>query len=459
MKQADLLIRGIHVFAPEDLGVNDVAIADGKVAAIGARLELPAAQELDGRGKLLLPGVIETHAHMSMPFAGTKTMNTFYDGTYAGAFGGVTTLIDFAQQIGAASLRQSLRDRLAEAEGRCCVDYGFHITLTDTSAQTIAELPSLCREGYSSFKLHTTYRGGGLYVDTDGLYRVFSEIARCGGLVTVHAENDEMIDAAMQRLLREGKTDFRYFPEYKPDEAEAEAVSRCIRIARETGCKLLIRHISGMEAAEAIAEAQAQGLPVYAETCPQYLAFTREVYAQENGRDFILHPPIRGAEDREAIWRAICDGMKITLATDDCGFFLRQKHMSDTFYGVPGGLPGIETRLLATYGLGVDTGRITVGRLAEMASLLPAKLYGLYPQKGVIRVGSDADLVVLDPSRETVLTAAALHEQTDYTPFEGFRVGAALEKTISRGRIIVDGDRFLGHAGDGRLLLRKLPEA
>ncbi len=459
MKQTDLIIRNIHVFAPKDLGVTDVAVSDGKISAIGPRLELRAATEIDGRGKLLLPGVIETHAHMSMPFAGTKTMNTFYDGTYAGAFGGVTTLVDFAQQIGATSLHQSLRDRLMEAEGRCCVDYGFHITLTDTSAQTIAEIPALCREGYTSFKVHTTYKGGGLYVDTDGLYCVFSEVAKCGGLVTVHAENDDMVEAAMQRLLREGKTDFRYFPEYKPDEAEAEAVARCIRIAKETGCKLLIRHISSQEAAESIAEAQAAGLPVYAETCPQYLAFTREVYAQENGRDYILHPPIRGAEDREAIWAAIQNGMKITLATDDCGFFLRQKHMAGTFYGVPGGLPGIETRLLATYGLGVDTGKITVERLAEMASLLPAKLYGLFPQKGILQTGSDADMVILDPARETVLTASALHEQTDYTPFEGFRVHAALEKTISRGRIIVDGDRFLGRAGDGRLLLRALPEA
>ena len=457
MRQMDLIIRNIHVFAPKDLGVADVAVSEGKIAAIGPHLEQRAAVEIDGHGKLLLTGVIETHAHMSMPFAGTKTMNTFYDGTYAGAYGGVTTLVDFAQQIGGTSLHQSLRDRLMEAEGRCCVDYAFHITLTDTSAQTIAEIPSLCKEGYTSFKLHTTYKGGGLYVDTDGLYRVFTEIAKCGALATVHAENDDMVEKAMQRLLREGKTDFRYFPEYKPDEAEAEAVARCIRIAKETGCRLLIRHISSLEAAESIAEAQAAGLPIYAETCPQYLAFTREVYAQDNGRDFILHPPIRGAEDREAIWNAIRSGMKITLATDDCGFSLRQKRMADTFYGVPGGLPGIETRLLATYGLGVDTGKIKVERLAEMASLLPAQLYGLFPQKGILQPGSDADMVILDPDCETVLTAAALHEQTDYTPFEGFRVHAALEKTISRGRIIVDGDRFLGRAGDGRLLLRALP--
>ena len=453
----DLIIRNAHVYAPQDLGQMDVAVTAGKIAAIEPEIAGAAGREINGAGKILLPGVIETHAHMSMPFAGTKTMNTFYDGTYAGAFGGVTALVDFAQQYSGVSLEMSLRDRLEEARGRCVVDYGFHITLTRTDDATIAEIPRLCEAGYTSFKVHTTYKGGGLYIDTPGLKRCFAAIGDCGGIVTVHAENDDMIENARKRLLSQGKESASYFPLYKPDEAEEEAVIRCIRIAKETRCKLLIRHISSAAAAASIFAAQEEGYPIYAETCPQYLAFTREVYARDNGRDYILHPPIRGEKDRDAIWEAIQKGIKITIATDDCGFYLSQKHMDDTFYGVPGGLPGLETRLLAMYSLGIDTGRISLSRLAEMTAELPAKLYGLYPQKGTLKVGSDGDMVLLDPARKTTITAAKLHERADYTPFEGMCATASLDKTIARGKVIVDGETFLGKEGEGQLLKRELP--
>lgn len=458
MKKADLLIRSVHAYCPEDLGIVDIAVKDGLILEIGSNLEYEAGQTIDGTGKIMLPGVIETHAHMSMPFAGTKTMNTFRDGTCAGAFGGVTTLVDFAQQIGGTSLHQSLRDRLEEARGRCFTDYAFHITLTNTLPETIDEIGTLCKEGYTSFKVHTTYKSGGLYIDTKGLYDAFRAVAGAGGLMTVHAENDDMMEAAVKRLIAEGKTQPCFFPESKPDAAEAEAVERCIRIAKETGCKLLIRHISSQAAATAILQAQKDGYPIFAETCPQYLAFTREVYAGEDARDYILHPPIRGKKDREAIWSAIEAGMTTVLATDDCGFYRKQKRMADTFYGVPGGLPGIETRLLTVYGLGIDTGRIDLTCLARMTSETPAKLYGLYPQKGTLRAGSDADMVILDPNRPTEIKASDLHEQSDYTPFEGLRASAALDKTIARGKVMVDGRQFCADAGAGRLLHRGLPQ-
>lgn len=282
-------------------------------------------------------------------------------------------------------------------------------------------------------------------------------IAECKGLVTVHAENDDIIETARQRLLSEGKTAIKYFPEYKPDESEAKAVEHCIRIAKETNCKLLIRHISSEAAVNSILEAQKQGYPIYAETCPHYLAFTREVYGREDGQDFIVHPPIRGEKDRQAIWNAIRNGIIITIATDDCGFFRAQKRISNTFYGVPGGLPGLETRLLVLFGLGVETGKITLSRLAQMTSETPAKLYGIYPKKGTLQIGSDADMVILDTSVRTVITSKKLHEQSDYTIYEGFTVNAAVEKTIAHGEVILDGNRFLGKETDGRLLYRGLP--
>lgn len=453
----DLVIRNAHVYAPADLGNVDIAVKGGKIEKIGQDIPEKGEKEIDAKGLIAIPGIIETHAHMSMPFSGTKTMNTFSSGTYAAAFGGVTTLIDFAQQIGGTTLQQSLDDRLEEARERCAIDYGFHITFTDTGDATVNEIPDLCKAGYTSFKLHTTYRGGGLYIDTEGLEKIFAKIAECGGIATVHAENDDMIQECMDKLLAEGKDSYTYFSDWRPDEAEAEAVDRCIRIAKEKGCNLVIRHISSQEAAHSILEAQKNGQPVYAETCPQYLSLTRDLYKTENGREYMLQPPLRGAEDREEIWKAIEQGMKTTIATDACGFYLSQKHMSSTFYGVPGGIPGIETRLMAMIALGVDSKRITVSRLAEMMSEQPAKLYGVYDRKGSIAVGKDADIVLLDPSKSTTIHAAALHEMSDYSPFEGLTASMTLDKTILRGSVLVDGNTFCGSRNGGKLLKRALP--
>ncbi|RGX54762.1 dihydropyrimidinase [Anaerotruncus sp. AF02-27] len=455
----ELLIKNGHVYAPQDLGVVDIAVTDGKIAKVGKGLDAEAVRVIDAFGKTVIPGAIETHAHMNMPFAGTKTMNDFYDGTMSGAFGGVTTLVDFAQQIKGVPLIMACEDRVKEAKGHAVVDYGFHATITTVDDETIDAIPKLMEMGFTSFKVHTTYKDGGLYIDTPGLRRTFAAIAKAGGIVTVHAENDDMIEAAKNHLLAEGKTGAVYFPQYKPDEAEAEAVDRCIEIAKETGCKLLIRHISSAAGAKSVAAAQKAGYPVYGETCPQYLAFTREVYTQENGRDYILHPPIRGAADRDAIWGELVESdVKCTMATDDCGFYLSQKRMNDTFYGVPGGLPGIETRLVTLYEMGVAQGRIGVGRMVEMLSTEPAKLYGIYPQKGVIAEGSDADIVVLDTGVSYALTAKDLHERSDYTPFEGMQMHAAVAQTVANGKVIVDGREFLGEEGAGRFLVRGKPQ-
>lgn len=454
-----LLIRNVQIYAPQDLGIGDIAISNGKIAAIGVGLEGHGAREIDGTGLTAIPGVIETHAHMLLPFGGTQTMNDFFDGTRAGAYGGVTTLIDFADQCRGGSVLAAVQARLAVAQRQCAVDFGFHCTLTDINDETLQAIPALIDKGFTSFKFYTAYDASGLRVSYADMERAFRVIAAHGGIATVHAENEELIRAATEQLKAEGKTGWQWFLHSKPAESEPSAIRRLIDLARKTGVKLLIRHVSSAEGARMIAAVQREGLEVYGETCPHYLYFDQRVYNKENAADYIVNPPIRTAADREGIWRVLEEGAAFTIGTDDCAFYLRQKRASQRFYEVPGGMPGIETRLVMLHGLGVRTGKISMERLAELTARNPARLYGLYPRKGTIAVGSDADLVLLNTACEQTVTARKLHEKTDYTPFEGCTVHVAVDKTICGGRVLVDGASDTAEPGAGTLVKRGLPQS
>lgn len=454
---ASLWIRNVHIFAPEDLGIADIAVKNGKIAAIGALSDVQAERVIDGTGLTAIPGVIETHAHMLLPFGGTQTNNNFYDGTRSGAFGGVTTLIDFADQVKGGSIRSALEMRLALAKRQCTTDFSFHCTLTDINEETLREIPALIDEGFTSFKFYTAYKSGGLYVPYDQMERAFSLIAKYGAIATVHAEEECVISEATDRLLRAGKTDCRYFLQSRPTKAETTAIEHLIALAEKTGARVLVRHVSSAEGAERIMQAQRQGLEFYGETCPHYLYFDDSIYTRPNAADYLVNPPIRTAEDREGLWKALSSGAVFTIGTDDCAFDLAQKRVSDKFFEIPGGLPGIETRLVLLHELGVRTGRITMQRLAELTAENPAKLYGIYPQKGCLAVGSDADIVLLDENVSSVLTATALHEKANYTPYEGLPLHVAVAKTIARGRVLTDGREDHTLAGSGAILKRGLP--
>ena len=453
-----LMIRGARIYAPEDLGIGDIAVSNGKIAAVGADLPGSAEKEIDASGLLAMPGILETHAHMLLPFGGTRTMNDFYDGTRAGAYGGVTTLIDFADQVKGGSILQAKASRVALAGRQCAVDFSFHCTLTDITEETLQAIPALISEGFTSFKFYTAYKAGGLYVSCEDMERAFRSIARHGGIATVHAEDEAVINAATERLREQGRTSCRYFMESRPADAERSAVRTLISLARGTGVKLLIRHVSSAEGARLIEDAQKEGLEVYGETCPHYLYFDESVYEKDNAADYIVNPPIRTAGDREGIWRVLAGDTVFTIGTDDCAFYRCQKRVSDQFCDIPGGMPGIETRLVLLYELGVRSGRISMERLAEMTSANPAKLYGLWPGKGALRAGSDADIVLLNPDQDYILQADMLHEKTDYTPFEGVRLHSRVEKTIFRGGILVDGGRDYAIPGAGNLLKRGAPQ-
>lgn len=453
-----LIIRDARIYAPEELGVGDIAVSNGKIAAVGAHLPGVAEEEIDGSGLLAMPGILETHAHMLLPFGGTQTMNDFFDGTRAGAYGGVTTLIDFADQVKGGSILQAKDSRAALAKRQCATDFSFHCTLTDITEETLRAIPALIDEGFPSFKFYTAYKAGGLYVPYGDMERAFRVIAQHGGIATVHAEDEAIIDAAAGRLIQQGRTSCRYFQESRPADAEQSAIRTLISLARETGVKLLIRHVSSEGGAGLIEAAQKDGLEVYGETCPHYLYFDESIYEKDNAADYIVNPPIRTAADREGIWRVLAGESVFTIGTDDCAFYRSQKRISDQFCDIPGGMPGIEPRLVLLYELGVRSGRISMERLAEMTAANPAKLYGLWPVKGALRAGSDADIVLLNPNQDYILHADMLHEKTDYTPFEGVRLHSRVEKTIFHGRILVDGGQDYAIPGTGNLLKRGLPQ-
>lgn len=450
----DLILKGGHVFAPQDLGTVDVAVKDGKITALGEFDAGDAEDVLDVSGKLLFPGVVETHAHMMLPLAGTVTKNDFYSGTVAGAYGGVTTLIDFADQKKGRPPMEIVQERMEQAAGKCVVDYSFHCTLTDINENTLDQMTNIVNLGITSFKFYTIYKDDGLYVDDGEILRAFEQVRELGAIATVHCENEAIVRRSTEALISEGKVAPRYYPLSKPEVSEVEAIRRVIYLARQVGVPLLIRHVSSEGGVKAIREAKRAGQIVYGETCPPYLTLTNDVYQRDDGQNFIVHPPIREAKDMQELWRGLADGTITIIGTDDCAFTREQKKIADVFYKIPGGLPGIEVRLSLMFSEGVLKNRISLERLAEITSTNPAKVYNLFPRKGAVMVGSDADLVVFDPEKDMVITGEETHDMADWSPFEGWKVKGVPSVTISKGKVIMKDGKFFGKAGDGSFLAR-----
>ena len=450
----DLLITGGDVFAPDPLGRVDLGIKDGRITAIGDLGEQSASETIDASGKLVFPGLVESHAHMLLPQARATSIHDFYSGTVAAAFGGVTTLIDFADQKAGRPAMEAIAARLAQAAGQAVIDYSFHCTLTDISRETLAEIETVMDFGISSFKFYTIYRSAGLYVDDGGLRQAFRRIGELGGIATVHAENDGICSRETADLLSRGLVSARHFPASKPAIVEAEAVQRVLLLAREARVPLVIRHVSSRAGLAAIQRARADGQEAYGETCPHYLTLNQSVYDGLDGANFICHPPLRRDDDSLALWQGIRRGDISLIGTDDCAFSRAQKKQAANFAEVPGGLPGIETCLPLLYSLGVRQNRLTMPELVAVCCTNPARHYDLYPRKGAIQIGSDADLVVFDPDKAWQVRWQDLHQKSDWSPYEGWSLTGKTASTISRGKVIVKGEEFFGQAGDGQLLKR-----
>jgi dihydropyrimidinase len=456
----DTVIINGRVVTATDTFATDVAISNGKITAIG--LNLPrdnATKIIDASGKYVLPGGIDVHTHLDMPFGGTNSADDFETGTRAAAFGGTTTLIDFAIQYKGQTLRTAFDTWMQKASSKAVFDYSFHCIITDLADAQLAEMNALVREGVTSFKLFMAYPGV-FMLDDGSIFKALRATSQNGGLVCMHAENGSAIDVIVQQALAEGKKAPKYHALTRPTTTEAEATSRAIALAEMAGAPVYIVHLSCNDALEKVREARDRGLPVYAETCPQYLYLSIENFDVPGfeGAKYVFTPPLREKWHQEKLWNGLKRDHLQVVSTDHCPFcFKEQKELGrDDFTKIPNGGPGIEHRMSLIYSGGVAQGRFSVNRFVELVSTTPAKLFGLYPRKGTIAVGSDADLVIFDPARKHTISAKTHHMRVDYSMFEGIEVTGMPDIVLSRGRVIVEGDKFTGRAGAGEFLKRAL---
>jgi dihydropyrimidinase len=456
--QLDTLIQGGTVVTAADTYKSDVGLKDGRIAAIAASLPADSAKQvLNAAGCYVLPGGIDVHTHLDMPFGGTVSCDDFESGTIAAAHGGTTTLIDFAIQGKGQTLRQAFDTWMAKADRKAAIDYAFHCIATDLPDARLEEMDDLVREGVSSFKLFMAYPGV-LMLDDASIFKAMTRAAKNGALICMHAENGSAIDVIVRRALAEGKTAPKYHALTRPTTAEGEATARAIALAEMAGAPVYIVHLSCNDALEKVREARDRGLPAYAETCPQYLYLSIDNFDVPGfeGAKYVFTPPLREKWHQEKLWQGLAADHLQVVSTDHCPFcYKEQKELGiGDFTKIPNGGPGIEHRLSLVFSGGVYGKRFSVNRFVELVSTTPAKLFGLYPRKGTIAVGADADIVIFDPDKEHTISAATHHMRVDYSMFEGIKVKGAPRQVLSAGRLIIDAGKFLGQPGQGRFLKR-----
>jgi len=457
----DLVVRGGTVVTDTDTVRCDVGVRDGRIAELADGLG-PAARTIDAAGLLVMPGGIDAHCHIDQrSSSGLTTADDFFTGGVSAACGGTTTIVPFAAQHRGQSLRAVVAAYHERARARAFIDYGFHLIVSDPTETVLREeLPGLVAAGCPSIKVYMTYET--LKLNDCQLLAVFEAAQRHRALVLVHAENSDAIAWKTDQLLAAGQTEPRYHPASRPSLAEGEATNRAIALAGLAGAAVFIVHVSCREALAPIVAARARGARVWAETCPQYLLLAAADMDRPGFEmaKFVCSPPLRSAADQTALWEALANGTLDLVASDHAPYRLqdvqgKRAHGEDApFTKIPNGMPGLELRLPLLFSEGVGKGRLTANQFVALTASNPARIYGMFPQKGAIAIGADADLVVWDPNRETVVTHAALHDAMDYTPFEGARVKGWPVTTVSRGDVVWDGQTVRGDAGRGRFVAR-----
>ena len=452
------LITNGTIVTAVDQYEGDVLVEDERIAAIGTRLDIRADKSIDATGKYVLPGGVDVHTHLDMPFGGTTSADDFESGTIAAAFGGTTSIVDFAIQYKGQTLHHAWETWMRKAESKAVIDYGFHMIMTDLNDQTEQEMDALVCQGVTSFKLFMAYRGV-FMLDDGSIFKALLRTGKNGGMICMHAENGDVIDVLVQRALRAGQTAPKYHALTRPARAEAEATHRAIALAEIADVPVYIVHLSAAEALEMVAEARDRGLPAYAETCPQYLFLSYDNYEEPDfgGAKYVMSPPLREKAKQALLWQGLAFNDLQCISTDHCPFCMKeQKELGrGDFSKIPNGAPGIETRMSLVYDGGVREGRISLNRFVELTSTSPAKIFGLFPRKGTIAPGSDADIVIFDPNRTVTLAAKTLHMKVDYNPYEGRRVTGAADTVLSRGRVVIENGQFAGRAGQGSFLKRR----
>ena len=457
-----LIRNGLVITASDELPA-DVLIEDEQIAGLAARGSALAQawsggvdRTVDATGLYVIPGGVDAHTHMELPFGGTFASDTFETGTRAAAWGGTTTIVDFAVQSVGHSLREGLDAWQAKAEGNCAIDYAFHMIMSDVSESVLKEMDALVDEGVTSFKMFMAYPGV-FYSDDGRILRAMQRGAENGGLIMMHAENGIAIDVLVEQALAAGKTDPRYHGEVRRALLESEATHRAIQLARVAGAPLYVVHVSAAEAVQELTRARDLGLNVFGETCPQYLFLSTDDLARPDfeGSKYVCSTPLRPAEHQAALWRALRGDDLSVVSTDHCPFcFKDQKELGrGDFSKIPNGLPGVENRMDLLHQAVVD-GHISRRRWIELACATPARMFGLYPKKGTIAPGADADIVLYDPQSPYVMSAETHHMNVDYSAYEGRRVAGRAKTVISRGTVVVEDGEYRGRAGHGRYVPR-----
>jgi len=454
------LITNGHIITATDDYTGDILIENEHIAAIGSPGTFAATQSdvvIDAQQRFIFPGAIDVHTHMELPLPTTVASDDFETGTIAAACGGTTSILDFANQQRGHTLAEALQAWHNKAGGKAVIDYGFHITITDLASAPEEAMDEMIGAGVTTYKLLMAYPGT-FMVDDETIYRVLRRSARLGGLVMVHAENGIAIDFIVREAVAAGHTAPLYHAMTRPSLLEGEATQRAIKLATLTEAPLYIVHVSCVHSLQAVAAVRVKDLPVWGETCPQYLYLDDSCYAKPGfeGAKFVCTPPLRGDADREALWLGLQRHELQVVSTDHAPFnFHGQKELGlHDFTKIPNGLPGVEHRVILLYDA-VRTGKLDIHHFVDLVATMPAKLFGLFPRKGTIAPGSDADLVIFDPERKMTISAATQHQRVDYTPYEGMPVQGVPDTVLLRGRVIVRNGEYIGGTGGGQYLARK----
>ena len=471
MSTGSILIRGGTTIIGDEVSQRDILIEGEQIVAIGGQLdggelgaielgENGAAQIIDAEGLLVLPGAVDTHVHFNDVFMGTVSVHNYYTGTLAAAFGGVTSIVDFSNQVPGGTLAKTLEDKREEAAGTALVDWGVHPVITEPTEETLAEIPCVVEAGAPTIKCYMTYREDGLLVEDDDLQKIAARLTEAGGMLMLHAEDNDMIEANVPSFIAEGKLSAIYHARSKPAEVETEAIRRIVSMAESTGGRFFVVHLASADGLDLITEARARGLDINTETCTHYLVFTDQALEREDGIKWICSPPLRNAAIREKLWEGVIDGRIPMVTSDDAAYSWDAKLLGkDRFDKCPNGIPGIEPRFNILYSEGVAKERISLPRFVEIVASAPARLFGMAPRKGSLAVGADADIVLFDPEARWTMGHETLHMAADWSGYEGIDITGRIEKVFSRGEMIIDGQECLAEKGRGRYIHCTLPPA